>query len=292
MRRVHLETPYDAGVGYKLRILKGRNAFKSEGVLAVVRKVAPQAAVAEEKENESIIALNTMRRDGLAAMFQELEDASQRLGIESIGVTVATMKDAYVNHFNLSTILSKGAEEQPARVFIEEVTPNDFSLRYKVLLESQNVPYEVFTDTKKTLLSKYNENFYQYMSTNAFGSIFNTTDIGLITSSFVVLPSLEICNEARELQLMTGVSGLLYLMTNFIFDLLFYLVPVATICVGFTIIHDLHGDTPGRTPLLAAHILGPGLQESHLTTWTTAHAGLEGDESENALVRVIINPAG
>ncbi|KAH7945823.1 hypothetical protein HPB49_016035 [Dermacentor silvarum] len=84
------------GVGYKLRILKEPNTFKSEGVLAVVRKVAPQAAVAEEKENESIIALNTMRRDGLAAMLLDLEDGSQRLGIRSIGVTVATMMDAYV----------------------------------------------------------------------------------------------------------------------------------------------------------------------------------------------------
>nr|XP_050033430.2 ABC transporter A family member 3-like [Dermacentor andersoni] len=84
------------GVGYKLRILKERNAFKSEGVLAVVKKVAPQAAIAEEKENEAIIALNTMRRDGLAAMLLELENGSKKLGIRSIGVTVATMKDAYV----------------------------------------------------------------------------------------------------------------------------------------------------------------------------------------------------
>ncbi|XP_070392967.1 phospholipid-transporting ATPase ABCA3-like isoform X2 [Dermacentor albipictus] len=255
-----------------------------------------------------------------------------------IGLTVFNLNHVELppdfSHFNLSTILSEGAEEQPAKVFIEEVTPNDNSLRYKVLLESQNVPYEVFTDTKNTLLAKYNENFFQYMLNYAFGSIFNTTEIemwmnptsviassiegnlidtmllrqqtthpnarfdtgvsivrlteqevpppqedipnkgslnelarvmaytwfywgvmmpvsiGLITSTFVVLPSLEICNGARALQLMTGVSGLLYLGTNFIFDLLFYLVPVATIYTGFAVIHGLSGNTSGALALL------------------------------------------
>nr|XP_050033484.1 uncharacterized protein LOC126530081 [Dermacentor andersoni] len=97
-----------------------------------------------------------------------------------IGLTVFKLNRVELppdfSHFNLSTILSDGAEEQPAKVFIEEVTPNDNSLRYKVLLESQNVPYDVFTDTKKTLLAKYNENFFHYMLTYAFGSVFNTTE--------------------------------------------------------------------------------------------------------------------
>nr|XP_054926031.1 uncharacterized protein LOC129384536 [Dermacentor andersoni] len=97
-----------------------------------------------------------------------------------IGLTVFKLNRVELppdfSHFNLSTILSDGAEEQPAQVFIEEVTPNDNSLRYKVLLETQNVPYEVFTDTKKTLLAKYNEDFFHYMLTYAFGSVFNTTE--------------------------------------------------------------------------------------------------------------------
>ncbi|KAL1482268.1 hypothetical protein MTO96_033906, partial [Rhipicephalus appendiculatus] len=67
--------------------------------------------------------------------------------------------------------------------------------------------------------------------------------IGLITSSFVVLPSMEICNEARELQLMTGLSGCFYLGTHFLFDLLFYLVPLTTIYFGFTMAFNLSGST-------------------------------------------------
>ncbi|KAH6930228.1 hypothetical protein HPB50_012134 [Hyalomma asiaticum] len=41
------------GVGYKLRIKKDQSAFKSEELLAVVRKTVLQAAVEEEKENEA-----------------------------------------------------------------------------------------------------------------------------------------------------------------------------------------------------------------------------------------------
>lgn len=50
--------------------------------------------------------------------------------------------------------------------------------------------------------------------------------------------------------------------------------------------------TNGRTPVLAAQILGPRLQESHQITWTPGHAGLEGNERANALARALINRAG
>ncbi|KAL1476470.1 hypothetical protein MTO96_036470 [Rhipicephalus appendiculatus] len=84
------------GVGYKLRMQKEQNVFKSGEVLAVVRKTVPQAIIEEEKENEAIIALNTMERGGFPAMFRELEGTSQMLGIKSTGVSVATMQDAYI----------------------------------------------------------------------------------------------------------------------------------------------------------------------------------------------------
>ncbi|KAH7953877.1 hypothetical protein HPB49_013327 [Dermacentor silvarum] len=38
----------------------------------------------------------------------------------------------------------------------------------------------------------------------------------------------------------------------------------------------------GRTPVLAAQIIGPKLQESHQITWTPGHAGLEGNERASA----------
>ncbi|KAL1484402.1 hypothetical protein MTO96_032608 [Rhipicephalus appendiculatus] len=84
------------GVGYKLRIQKEQKVFKSDAVLAVVKNTLPQATVEEEKENEAIVALNTMERGSFPAMFRELEDRSKILGIQSMGVSVATMQDAYV----------------------------------------------------------------------------------------------------------------------------------------------------------------------------------------------------
>ncbi|KAH7951108.1 hypothetical protein HPB52_004739 [Rhipicephalus sanguineus] len=84
------------GVGYKLRIEKEQKLFKSEAVLAVVKKTVPQATIEEEKENEAIIALNTMERKKFSALFRELEGGSKSLGIRSTGVTVATMQDAYI----------------------------------------------------------------------------------------------------------------------------------------------------------------------------------------------------
>ncbi|KAL1483976.1 hypothetical protein MTO96_001827 [Rhipicephalus appendiculatus] len=94
--RGRLSKPCTAGVGYKLRIQKEHSAYQSEAVLAVVRKTVPQATVEQDKENEAVMALNTMQRDGFSTMFQELEDGSPSLGIRSIGVSVATMKDAYI----------------------------------------------------------------------------------------------------------------------------------------------------------------------------------------------------
>ncbi|XP_075749336.1 phospholipid-transporting ATPase ABCA3-like [Rhipicephalus microplus] len=84
------------GVGYKLRIQKEQKAFKSDAVLALVKKTVPQAIIEDEKENEAIIALHTMEIRGFPAMFRELEGRSKGLGIKSTGVSVATMQDAYV----------------------------------------------------------------------------------------------------------------------------------------------------------------------------------------------------
>ncbi|KAL1481956.1 hypothetical protein MTO96_034117 [Rhipicephalus appendiculatus] len=84
------------GVGYKLRIEKERSTYQSQAVLAVVRNAAPEATVEQDKENEAVMSLNTMQRDGFPTMFRELEDGSQRMGVRSIGVSVATMKDAYI----------------------------------------------------------------------------------------------------------------------------------------------------------------------------------------------------
>ncbi|KAL1473911.1 hypothetical protein MTO96_038379 [Rhipicephalus appendiculatus] len=358
-------------VGYKLRFQKQQKVFKSKAVLAVVKKSVPKATIEEEKENEAIIALNTMERKNFPALFRVLESGSKRLGIQSTGVTVATMQDAYIKiykdwvggqnnepiggkgaaetkinmvplvprtlqrfralmekrllflwrtpflfvtgwilpvflaytglnivnltHFqaapkqsyiNLSTIFSEATTEPPLRTFIhEDATEN--TLRYKYLLEKENIPYDVFTDILGTLRAKHDKNYFEYLYVYAFGSAFNKTvwlywgllvpmSIGLIISTFVVLPSMEICNESRELQLMTGMSGYLYLGTNFLFDLLFYVVPVAVIYLGFALSYHLSANTQVSTAPIVARptqlilglfaIGGPGIFIAYLFT--------------------------
>ncbi|XP_077564577.1 ATP-binding cassette sub-family A member 2-like [Haemaphysalis longicornis] len=56
-----------------------------------------------------------------------------------------------------------------------------------------------------------------------------TISVGMTLSSFVVFPAAEAHNGARGLQLMTGVPGCMYLMAHFLFDLVFYLVPMGAI---------------------------------------------------------------
>nr|XP_037279623.1 uncharacterized protein LOC119172568 [Rhipicephalus microplus] len=217
------------------------------------------------------------------------------------------------------------ATEPSTKTFIREDTADNNSLRYKGLLKSEDIPCDFAANVLGTLLEKYHENYFEYLSTYAFGSVFNNTviemwtnplsllgswilqnlidttlliqqtgqpnarfdtgisvvqmtteeakdggsksegpleevkdfimynwlywgllmpmSIGLITSSFVVNPSNEILNEARDLQLMTGVSGCLYIGTNFVFDLLFYITPLTAIYFGFATAFNLSSST-------------------------------------------------
>ncbi|XP_075749991.1 uncharacterized protein LOC142814698 [Rhipicephalus microplus] len=100
---------------------------------------------------------------------------------------------------------------------------------------------------------------------------------GLLASSFVVLPSMEICNEARELQLMTGLTGCTYLGTHFLFDLLFYFVPMTTLYLGFSMINNLSDSTQATLRLVMAlsapvNILLPYLISEYSADSGTAYA--------------------
>ncbi|KAL3207497.1 hypothetical protein MRX96_039661 [Rhipicephalus microplus] len=111
----------------------------------------------------------------------------------------------------------------------------------------------------------------------AYWGVMGSVSFGLVMSSFVVLPSIEICSEARQLQLMTGVSGYLYLAANFIFDLVFYLVPMAVIYGGFAAIFDLHGETLESLLIIMIAfaplgILLPYLISEHAPDGSTAYA--------------------
>ncbi|XP_077550794.1 phospholipid-transporting ATPase ABCA3-like [Haemaphysalis longicornis] len=84
------------GVGYKISLVKAPTGFNLQGVLADIRKTAPNAEVEDEKQSQVIIALRTLNNTGFPAMFKTLEASKETLGFESMGVTVASMKDVYL----------------------------------------------------------------------------------------------------------------------------------------------------------------------------------------------------
>nr|XP_054934364.1 uncharacterized protein LOC129388248 [Dermacentor andersoni] len=99
-----------------------------------------------------------------------------------------------------------------------------------------------------------------------YWTFIGSVSFGLIVSSFVVLPSLEVVSEARELQLMTGVSGFLYLFAHFVFDLAFYAVPMAAIFLGYSAILDLPSDTRASLLVIALAFAPLGIFFAYLTT--------------------------
>ncbi|KAH9377127.1 hypothetical protein HPB48_008270 [Haemaphysalis longicornis] len=84
------------GVGYKIALMKAPSDFNLEGALAEIRKTVPLAEVEADKQGEATIALKTLDITGFPAMFKALEQSSKQLGIATIGVTVASMKDVYL----------------------------------------------------------------------------------------------------------------------------------------------------------------------------------------------------
>ncbi|XP_065282736.1 phospholipid-transporting ATPase ABCA3-like [Dermacentor albipictus] len=84
------------GVGYKVTFTKVPKAFKLDEAMAIIQKTTPLALVDDDKKEQVSITLGTMDPTGFPAMFHELEKSLKKLGIASIGVTVASMKDVYL----------------------------------------------------------------------------------------------------------------------------------------------------------------------------------------------------
>ncbi|KAH7971398.1 hypothetical protein HPB49_023488 [Dermacentor silvarum] len=92
------------GVGYKVTFAKVANAFKLNEVMNIVRNAAPAAIVDDDKKEEVSIALGTLDNKAFPAMFRTLESSLGRLGIASVGVTVASMKDVYLKYVSVHFI--------------------------------------------------------------------------------------------------------------------------------------------------------------------------------------------
>ncbi|XP_070391588.1 phospholipid-transporting ATPase ABCA3-like isoform X2 [Dermacentor albipictus] len=83
-------------VGYKLSIGKAQQGFQIGSVLQLVRQTVPLATVENERSGDVTISLHTFNCDGFENMFWQLEYGAKWLGITGVGVTVATMTDAYL----------------------------------------------------------------------------------------------------------------------------------------------------------------------------------------------------
>ncbi|KAH7957051.1 hypothetical protein HPB52_014727 [Rhipicephalus sanguineus] len=85
------------GVGYEVRLNKSTKVpFQEQHALSILRRYAPSAELLDDKPNRAIIGLHTVVSKDFDRMFRELERASVRLGIRSIGLTVSTLKDIYL----------------------------------------------------------------------------------------------------------------------------------------------------------------------------------------------------
>lgn len=70
--------------------------MKLDDIISVIRETAPGANVVKDKPEEVIISLATATCEGFENMFQRLELEGAHLGIDTIGVTLSTLEDAYV----------------------------------------------------------------------------------------------------------------------------------------------------------------------------------------------------
>ncbi|KAL1438079.1 hypothetical protein MTO96_048177 [Rhipicephalus appendiculatus] len=93
-----------------------------------------------------------------------------------------------------------------------------------------------------------------------------TVSMGLIISSFVVFPAAENHSGARGLQLMTGVSGCIFTSAHFLFDLAFYLVPMAVIYGVFVFSQRLHFETIVALAAIVLSFAPSGIMIPYLVT--------------------------
>ncbi|KAH8023333.1 hypothetical protein HPB51_012102 [Rhipicephalus microplus] len=92
-------------------------------------------------------------------------------------------------YIKLSTMFATKATEPSTKTFIREDTADNNSLRYKGLLKSEDIPCDFAANVLGTLLEKYHENYFEYLSTYAFGSVFNNTVIEMWTNPLSLLGS-------------------------------------------------------------------------------------------------------
>ncbi|KAM7306047.1 ATP-binding cassette sub-family A member 2-like [Ixodes scapularis] len=98
--------------------------------------------------------------------------------------------------------------------------------------------------------------------------------VGLLLSGFVILPFTETASHAKELQLMTGVSGYLYCLSNFLFDLVVYLAAFVPLAVCFVYLYSLETQSyVAVAAVVLAHSMVGVLLPHLIATFTATQAG-------------------
>ncbi|KAH7938625.1 hypothetical protein HPB51_028858 [Rhipicephalus microplus] len=116
------------GVGYKVTFTKVPQVFKLHDAMAVVQRTIPHAVVDDDKKEEVCIALGTMENENFPRMFRMLEGSMKRLGISSIGVSVASMKDVYLK-INMDWAPGGKGREDPVDEKVIEAVSKPISKR-------------------------------------------------------------------------------------------------------------------------------------------------------------------
>nr|XP_037289172.1 ABC transporter A family member 1-like [Rhipicephalus microplus] len=133
------------GVGYKVTFTKVPQVFKLHDAMAVVQRTIPHAVVDDDKKEEVCIALGTMENENFPRMFRMLEGSMKRLGISSIGVSVASMKDVYLK-INMDWAPGGKGREDPVDALATWLRPQQSLLKtLKNQEETLDVPIKLGT---------------------------------------------------------------------------------------------------------------------------------------------------
>ncbi|KAH6932831.1 hypothetical protein HPB50_010146 [Hyalomma asiaticum] len=85
------------GAGYRVHIMRKPSvAFQLYDIMQIIKSTVPEAEVKRHRPSEVTVALHLLDCAGFEDMFKQLEANSDALGIDSIGVSVATIQDVFI----------------------------------------------------------------------------------------------------------------------------------------------------------------------------------------------------
>ncbi|CAN7991068.1 unnamed protein product, partial [Ixodes pacificus] len=118
-------------------------------------------------------------------------------------------------------------------------------------------------------------------------AIYGPLLVGVLCASFALFPFVEKACRSRDLQLMTGISGPLYVLSNFLFDLAVYVVVFIVLMACFAYRYRLHGESYVAVAAVVLMHSGMGI------LWPYAVANAAGSQAvAYAIIMVTFTVAG